>query len=184
VGTVRFWQDDLLVGPLVQAGPNYDRKKDTMCWKCDHPGSTVEDYFDELRATIRAQGWAVQFVESDRTPYAYTIGLHDWDVPELLVTGVSPQRAVRLLNSVARDAVCGETFAPGQQITIPAGPLIEIVKVARPDAHMNFAVAFGGPEVRALQLVWADGRGRWPWSAKFADGRATQPVLGMRAQNA
>ena len=130
-----------------------------MCWKCDHPGSTVEDYFDELRATIRAQGWAVQFVESDRTPYAYTIGLHDWDVPELLVTGVSPQRAVRLLNRVARDAVCGEMFAPGQQITIPAGPLIEIVKVARPDAHMNFAVAFGGPEVRALQLVWADGRG-------------------------
>ncbi len=78
----------------------------------------------------------------------------------------------------------GDTFTPGQQITIPAGPVIEIVEVAHPDAHMNFAVAFGGPEIRALQLVWADGRGRWPWSAEFADGRATQPVLGVRAQKA
>ena len=155
-----------------------------MCWQCDHPDSTVDDYFDELRAIIRTQGWAVQFVESDRTPYAYTIGLHDWDVPELLVTGVSPHRAMRLLTSVARDAVRGDKFTPGQQFTIPVGPVIEIVEVAHPDAHMNFAVAFGGPEIRALQLVWADGRGRWPWSAEFADGRATQPVLGVRAQKA
>ena len=155
-----------------------------MCWKCDHPGSTIEECFDQLRETIRTSGWAVQFVESDRTPYAYTIGLHDWDVPELLVTGVSPQRAVRLLNSVARDLVRGDTFTPGQQFTIPVGPVIEIVEVAHPDAHMNFAVALGGPEIRALQLVWADGRGRWPWSAEFADGRAAQPVLGVRAQKA
>ena len=77
-----------------------------MCWKCDHPGSTIEEYFDQLRETIRTSGWAVQFVESDRTPYAYTIGLHDWDVPELLVTGVSAQRAVRLLNSVATTISC------------------------------------------------------------------------------
>lgn len=168
----------------MQAGPNDDRKKSAMCWKCDRPGSTTEDYFDELRATIRTQGWAIQFVESGRTPYAYTIGLHDWDVPELLVTGVSPQRAVRLLNTVARNEVRGDAFAPGQQFTIPGGPVIEIVEVAHPDAHMNVAVAFGGPEVRALQLVWADGRGRWPWSAAFADGRAMQPVLGCRSLGA
>lgn len=155
-----------------------------MCWKCDHPDSPVEEYFDELRETIRTRGWAVQFVESDRTPYAYTIGLHDWDVPELLVTGVSPARAVRLLNSVAQDAVRGDTFSPGQQFTIPTGPRIEIVEVAHPDAHMNFAVAFGGPDIQALQLVWADGKGRWPWSSDFADGRAIQPVLGCRTPSA
>jgi hypothetical protein len=155
-----------------------------MCWLCDHPEATRDDYYDLLQRNIRKEGWTVQYVESDRRPYAYTIGLHDWDVPELLVTGVSPQRALRLLNMVARRSVSGDVFAPGQQIPLPDGPLIEIVEVDHPDAHMGWAVAFGGPEIRALQLVWADGRGRWPWSAEFADGRATQPVLGCRTPGA
>jgi Domain of unknown function (DUF4262) len=101
-------------------------------------------------------------------------------VPELLATGLSPQRALRLLDAVARKTVSGESLRPGEQIPVPTGPLVEIVEVAHPDAHMGWAVAFGGPEIRALQLVWADGRGRWPWSAEFCDGRATQPVLGPR----
>ena len=155
-----------------------------MCWQCDNPDLTIEDYFDEVRETIRTCGWMVQYVESDRTPYAYTIGLHDWELPELLITAVSPQRATRLLNAVARDALAGKDVPPGSQIKVPAGPLIEIVEMSRPDAHLNFAVAFGGPEIRALQLVWADGRGRWPWSAAFCDGRRKQPVLGVRAQKA
>jgi hypothetical protein len=75
-----------------------------MCWMCDHPGSTIDDYLDELRAKILEHGWAVQYVENDRTPYAYTIGLHDHGLPELLVTGVAPRRAQRLLNRVARTA--------------------------------------------------------------------------------
>ena len=155
-----------------------------MCWMCDNPNGTIEEYFDELRATVRTHGWAVQYVESDRTPYAYTIGLHDSGLPELLVTGVSPQRATRLLNSLARDTLRGTTLEPGQQISVPTGPLIEIVEVNHPDAHMNWAVAFGGPDVRAMQLVWADGRGRWPWALGFCDGRTRQPVLGYRRRAA
>ncbi|MDT5256127.1 MAG: hypothetical protein QOD10_1207, partial [Mycobacterium sp.] len=53
-----------------------------MCWQCDNPDLTIEDYFDEVRETIRTHGWMVQYVESDRTPFAYTIGLHDWGFPE------------------------------------------------------------------------------------------------------
>jgi len=107
-----------------------------MCWQCDNPDRTIEDYFDEVRETV------------------------------------------------ARDAVTGNTLTPGQQIKLPAGPLIEIVEMKHPDAHLKFAVAFGGPETRALQLVWADGRGRWPWSAAFCDGRRRQPVLGIRSRAA
>lgn len=153
-----------------------------MCWQCDNPDRTINDYFDEVRETIRKHGWMVQYVESDRTPFAYTIGLHDWGHPELLITAVSPQRATRLLNTVARDAVSGKSVLPGHQIKVPSGPLIEIVEMGHPDAHLNFAVALGGPDIRALQLVWADGRGRWPWSAAFCDGRRRQPVLGVRSK--
>jgi Domain of unknown function (DUF4262) len=146
------------------------------------PIGTTEDYFDEVRERIRTHGWMVQYVECNRTPFAYTIGLHDWGLPELLITAVSPQRATRLLNAVARDAVTGRTLTSGQQIKLTAGPLIEIVEMKHPDVHLKFAVAFGGPEIRALQLVWADGRGRWPWSAAFCDGRRRQPVLGIRSR--
>ena len=31
-----------------------------MCWQCDNPDRTTEDYFDEVRETIRRQGWMVQ----------------------------------------------------------------------------------------------------------------------------
>ena len=155
-----------------------------MCWQCDNPDRTIEDHFVEVRETIRRHGWMVQYVESNRTPFAYTIGVHDWGLSELLITAVSPQQATRLLNAVARDAVTGSTLTPGQQIKLPAGPLIEIVEMKHPDAHLKFAVAFGGPETRALQLVWADGRGRWPWSAAFCDGRRRQPMLGIRSRAA
>ena len=155
-----------------------------MCWKCDHPNATVDDYLDELRKTMLEHGWAVQYVESDRTPLAYTVGLHDCGLPELLITGVSSQRAVRLLNVVASDLMSGKRLTPGQKVAVRSGPLVEIVKVTNPGAHMKWAVAFGGPEVSALQLVWADGRGRWPWAAAFSDGRGRQPVLGVRGQNA
>ncbi|WP_306306552.1 DUF4262 domain-containing protein [Mycobacterium celatum] len=57
---------------------------------CDHPGSTVEEWFAEIEKTKAKHGWAVQYVESDRAPYAYTAGLHEHGLPELLVTGLPP----------------------------------------------------------------------------------------------
>ncbi len=160
------------------------RKLTVMCWKCDHLNATVDDYLDELRKTMLEHGWAVQYVERRRTPFAYTVGLHDCGLPELLITGVSAQRATRLLDTVAGDMMGGKTLTPGQKLAVRSGPLVEVVEVADPDAHMTWAVAFGGNEVRALQLVWADGRGRWPWASAFSDGRGRQPVLGVRTQKA
>lgn len=150
-----------------------------MCWLCDHPESTRDDYLNEIRAKILRCGWAVQYVESDRMPFAYTVGLTRDGLPELLMTGVAPRRAVRLLNSVARGEA--DPLIIGEQTTIPSGPVVEVVEVEHPDAHLYTAIEIFGPDVRAWQLVWADRRGRWPWAAEFNGGRAVQPVLGARA---
>jgi hypothetical protein len=152
-----------------------------MCWTCDHPGSTRDDYLNELRAKILRCGWAVQYVESNQVPFAYTVGLTRDRLPELLITGVSPRRAVRLLNSVARGTANPLTL--GAQMTIPSGPLVEIVEVEQPDAHLYMAVEIFGSDLEAWQLVWSDRGGRWPWSSDFNDGRGGQPVLGRRAGN-
>ncbi len=151
-----------------------------MCWMCDHPGSTVDDYLAEIRAKIRGRGWTVQYVEDDRVPYAYTIGMTRHGLPELLMTGVSPPRALQLLGGIVDSAPDVKVPAPGERLIL-RGTLVEVVEVEHPDAHMNAAIAIYGSEVRALQLVWADWRGRWPWAAGFNNGRATQPVLGVRA---
>jgi hypothetical protein len=170
-----------LVRPQVHGGRNHDEKGVATCWMCDHPGSTREDYLAEVRAKMLRRGWTVQYVESDRVPFAYTIRLTRHDLPELLVTGVSPQRALRLLNGVARKALRDGPPMPGAQITLPVGPLVEVVEVEHPDAHMYCAVDIFGTEIRGLQLVWADGSGRRPWASNFNNGRGGQPVLGVRA---
>jgi hypothetical protein len=75
----------------------------------------------------------------------------------------------------------GPRLASGLQFSDPSGTLLEVVNIDHPDAHLKFAVALGGPDVLAQQLVWAGNRGRWPWEAGWGHGRRRQPVLGMRA---
>jgi hypothetical protein len=66
-------------------------------------------------------------------------------------------------------------------VWLSTGTRVELVELARPDAHMDMAIEIEGPGVKAIQLVWADGRGRWPWAPGFNDGRQPQAVLGERA---
>jgi hypothetical protein len=46
--------------------------------------------------------------------------------------------------------------------------------------HLPLAAAINGPGFAALQLVYADDRGHWPWDVGFRGGRGGQPVLGAR----
>ena len=154
-----------------------------MCWKCDHPDSTMQEWLEAIYASVERNGWVVQCVESDRTPYAYTIGLHPRGLPELLVTGMPPQRATHVLNSVAQYLVDGGRPLPGERICIGDELLLDVVQVQHPDAHLNFAVAFYGAELQALQLVWPDEQGQRPWCAEFSNGLVRQPVLGVRVDS-
>lgn len=154
-----------------------------MCWMCDHPDATHEDYLAMMRDQINACGWVIEGVERDgnRPPWAYTVGLTEHARPELVVTGLSIPRAACLLNEVAPHLLHAPAPRPGQQIQLTDGPLIEIVRVAEPTAHLNLAVDLCGPRIQALQLVHADDRGQWPWDRWYRGVRGGQPVLGPRA---
>lgn len=155
-----------------------------MCWLCDHPDRTLGDYLDLLREKIRRRGWVVQYVEDGRHSFAYTIGLHARRLPELLVTGLEPRHAQWLLDTFAKRTLGGPTPVAGQRVLLPAGARVELTEVGQPDAHMGMATAIEGGDITALQLVWADDRGRWPWAPNFDDGCRFQPVLGIRAGQA
>ena len=152
-----------------------------MCWQCDNPHGTIDDYLQILRDIVRDHGWAVQFVESEQRPFAYTIGLHDKGLPELLITGLPPKNSARLLNSIAHQIVDdGVALRPAMHIDDQNEFLLEVVEVDHPDVHLKFAAALCGPQIRAVQLVWTDDRRRWPWDRGWAHGRRRQPVLGRR----
>jgi hypothetical protein len=157
-----------------------------MCWLCDHPGSTWLDYLANMRELIDCHGWAVQGVQRDRIhpPLAYTVGLTERGKPELVVTGLPLPRAAQLLNDVAPHVLHADAPAPGERAPLIGGPVIEIVEVAVPSAHLPVAVELCGPRIRALQLVHADDRGHWPWETGFRGMRGGQPVLGLRASQA
>ena len=109
-----------------------------MCWQCDHPEASLADYLDVLYDKVVEHGWAVQFVESDRNPFSYNVALHECGFPELLVTGVDPPRALQVLNAVADYCVCEEPPAPGDEIELPDGVLLEVVRggpTGRPPRH-------------------------------------------------
>jgi hypothetical protein len=154
-----------------------------MCWKCDHPDATDEDYFELIRGVIDSRGWFVQGVEKDRwrPGFAYTVGLTELGHPELLVTGMKFPDATHLLGAVAHPLACHHAPEPvaGHHHVVPDGPMLEFVDVAEPTVHLVMADGMYGPGVRAVQLVYVDDRGHWPWQPGF---RGHQSVLGPRAE--
>jgi len=136
-----------------------------MCWVCDHPGSTGQDYLEYLRGLLDQHCWIVVGVQRNRyrPPYSYTVGLSD---------------------HVAAHLMHAEAPVPGERVPLTGGPLIEIVRVTEPSAHLGIATMFRGPQIPAIQLVYADDRGHWPWERGFRGGRGGQPVLGARSAEA
>lgn len=156
-----------------------------MCWQCDNPDGSDEEYLDVLRAIISEHRWAIQFVEDEQRPFAYTVGLHGMGHPELLITGLPPQTSARLLNSIAHQMVDGDMWLrPAVHIDYQNEFLLEVVEVEHPDVHLKCAVGLFGARIRAFQLVWADDRRRWPWDRGWGNGRRRQPVFGQRHSSA
>jgi len=155
-----------------------------MCWVCEHPESTKQERLEYLRGVLDQHRWVVIGVheERHRPPYSYTLGLTNRELPELVITGLPHKRAAEVLTPAAWDLLGGGTLAPGNRIRTVDGLLAEVVKVAEPGAHLDVAADLYGQQLAALQLVYTDQRGRWPWDRKFRDGQGGQPVLGARAK--
>lgn len=157
-----------------------------MCWHCDNPGKTRGDYLtEEVRPLISKHGWLVQTVErgAAQPAFAYTVGLTEAGLPELVVTGLRERRSGQLLNFFARQMVRSGPPEPGEPLPATADwPAFEVVPLSVPSAHLSTAVHLYGHDFRALQLVYPDERGKWPWDRDFRGGTGGQPVLGARVR--
>lgn len=157
-----------------------------MCWQCDNPDKTAADYLEMVEGIIATHGWFVQGVEKDRhrPSFHYTVGLTEIGLPELLVTGMRHPAAAAFLNGVAHHQFHhgGAELLAGERNRWRDDPaMTETVDVAEPTVHLVTACELYGADVRAVQLVYVDDRGRWPWEVGF---RGKQSVLGPRMINA
>ena len=110
-----------------------------MCRLCDNPNADgdAEDDLDGLRSAIRDHLWVVKCVPDERRPYAYTLGLHELGLPELLATGVTTDRALALMDYFAPEVIQNGPPAPGDRIAMSEIAMFEAVQVDHPDVHMK-----------------------------------------------
>jgi hypothetical protein len=151
-----------------------------VCDQCDLSGP--DDLVQRVQGAIARRGFGiVSVMGSARSPeFSYTVGLTEQGLPELVVLAVRPAEAVRLLDVWADYLREKSVVLPGE--TLESGPwLLEAVAVERPEEHLLVAHHLYGERLRALQLVWADDAGRWPWDPAHRAQRAGQPLLGARA---
>ena len=146
-----------------------------MCWQCDHPTATRADYLHLVRDRIDERGYFIQGVQKDRwrPAFSYTVGLTPHGHPELLISGMGHCHASSLLNHVAHQLLFHDAapYRAGDLHRWDGWPLVEVVDVAEPTIHLVFAEELYGDHVRAVQLVYADDRGRSPWDPPWKNPR-------------
>lgn len=137
----------------------------------------------ETRRIIMQHGHQVIGVfpadEDDPPPFAYTVGRTAKGRPELLITGpLPPPVAGAILNdAAARDDE--SPLEPGQAVggLLQGGYVLQVVEADPLAGEMYQALAFyDGQDVRALQLVWPDQDGLFPWDAGFGFEPWVQPI--------
>lgn len=134
----------------------------------------------QARAMIDEYGFYVQavFADEDSPPYSYTVGLSfgkDIRHPEIVVLGMQPEMAHVILVSVAQRIMAGEKFErttfDSEVLNVPAAfrPVMRDGVVEHLTQALNHA---GDVEVEAVQLIWPDRDGFFPWQPECAVGVA------------
>lgn len=141
-----------------------------MCVICD--GATEDEFLFDLYGKIDRYGWAVIAVEAshDTPNWSYTVGLSDgFGHPELVVVGLQPYDAQRLLNLIGGHVRRGERFDAGTRLAVPqAGVEVHLGEVHPAQwEHGVFAMWEGyyealgppHPDEQAIQVLLPTGSG-------------------------
>ncbi|CAM3783174.1 DUF4262 domain-containing protein [Occultella aeris] len=138
-----------------------------MCLKCQ--GLTDAQIRAHYLALIEDHGWAICTVGAGpgSPPMAYTIGLTRYHGhPELVISGLAARDATPVLNDLGAEVRDGRRLSAGEVIGAGRPHPYQLIEVWRPRRLIWAHEIYGGPDRRvvpALQLVWADHDGRWPW---------------------
>jgi len=164
---------------------------DPRCSAADHDGdldSWLAHEDARADAVTARHGWMVQavFASGPRRPdLAYTVGLWSLDHPELVVFGLPVDTAHPMLNDLGERVRAGARLDAGDVLSFADWPhRVQLLAVPHPERVLFQATrTYGGP-VPALQAVWDDAGGRFPWEAGHTAPRWLQPMPGTSAWRA
>lgn len=159
--------------------------------------TTSRSYRSLVRDAILERGWCIQIVAGQghdaschhvdqgyRPPFAYTIGLTRYhDHPEIITFNLCTDHFLLTLNLLGEAVVRGEDVTRQEVLDRLFGEQrTRMLRVADSSAHLVVANAMyrvaGAAPIPALQLVWPDDQGRFPWQPGYT---GVQPVLGEAA---
>lgn len=114
---------------------------------------------------------------------AYTLGLYERGLPELLVFAMPPQVAVMLMNKAAELLKQGKLSleTPCAELANLPVAFLEVSPAAAAD-YVIQANNRAGRQLPVWQMVWTDTLGNFPWDDGFeARFHGKQPLLGVAA---
>lgn len=153
-----------------------------MCAMCG--GQSIGDFVADVVDDIRCVGWAVIAVEDEQGRHVrtYTAGLTRYHGhPELILSGSDFATAHHVLDTLAGAVRDGRPIGAGQVLgPAEVGRECLVVRVDDPSRLVlaQALYATGRGPVPALQVVWSDEAGRWPWEL-CEHHRDGQEVLGV-----
>src|SRR5207244_259056 len=152
-----------------------------MCEICD--GKSADTVRREMLARIARYDYTMVSVREQRARdggwvapgFVYSVGLWRFHrVPELIVVGAPARHGVELVQKYAGLVKSGKRYGPGGPyggFVAGAGVMLELVA---PGFYAEwFASAFDfypTGDFPAVQLLWPDRDGVWPWESSWASG--------------
>lgn len=126
----------------------------------------INSLITNIEAVIAEHGWGVVVVagDSEQPSFAYTLGLADKDLPELLVIGLPPPTAHGILNDAARIAVNSGGLEEGRLLGGVAKMALQVraldPAIARRVCRM--AAVRTSYALAVSQIVWPSPEGACP----------------------
>lgn len=152
------------------------------------PRPSPNDIRAALEAKILEYGWVIQAVFADEATdapsFAYTTGLHDHGLPELLAFGLPTQVSHQLLNDLACDQMLRKATAqpltgPRQHPNWPMAMHLLPADPHRCEDYATFAWSRSQARASFVQVVWPDPQAVLPWEHGFDTAfNRYQPILG------
>jgi Domain of unknown function (DUF4262) len=134
-----------------------------------------------LREVVRSGRWSLVSSSHHGVEFCYTIGLWSRGRPELCIFGLESAVAGTVLNAVGETIVHGEQLEDGSGVRVGDWEL-QAFRVPNPGDILLRANAFYRRKPRqsvpALQLVYPDVHGVWPWEPDSHLFPGQQPMPG------
>jgi Domain of unknown function (DUF4262) len=114
----------------------------------------LEIYLKKSQDIVDRYGWMIQGVGTNPF-WAYTVGMNQKNISELVIVGLPPKMSKDVLNDAAALHVKRQ-FSPGE--TVDVGWSVRMLTRQIDSKSMNVARILGGDlfQATALQLLWPD----------------------------